>query len=173
MADRKEREGDERKQSGGFLGNLIDLVEKLTELAEKGEELSRSGNIQFPGGGTKKDLKGVYGFSVRTGIGGKGMRVEPFGNIGRDEKTGESVVQEIHEPMVDVFEEEDHVLVVAEMPGIEAEEISVDIKGDVMTIFGTGEERRYRKEVLLPGEYNPDGVKVSYRNGIAQIRCTR
>ena len=51
------------------------------------------------------------------------MKVEPFGNVRKDERTGRATVREVMEPPVDVFEEADHVLVVAEMPGVGAEDV--------------------------------------------------
>ncbi len=68
-----------------------------------------------------KEVKGIYGFTVKVGLGDDGPRIEPFGNIRKDRESGHTVVQEVREPVVDVFEEEDHVLVVAEMPGVSVE----------------------------------------------------
>ena len=45
------------------------------------------------------------------------IKVEPFGNVTKDKESGRTVVHEVREPLVDVFEEDDHVLVIAEMPG--------------------------------------------------------
>ena len=44
------------------------------------------------------------------------------------------MVHELREPLVDVFEEENHVLIVAEMPGIEAEDVEVEIQDDILTL---------------------------------------
>lgn len=154
-----------------MLGGLVDLVEKLGDLAEKGEKLSRSGSVRMGKGSSGKDLRAVYGFSVKTGMGGDEVKVEPFGNVRRDRKTGESVVQEVHEPLTDVFEEEDHLLIVAEMPGIDAEDIRLEIHGDVLTLSAEGEERKYRKEILLPREVHEEDLSVTSRNGIVRIVC--
>jgi HSP20 family protein len=175
-----EKKKDDEKESSrkglggiaGLFGGLTELVEKLGELAEKSEELSKLGDTQLKGG-QGKDLKAVYGFSLKTNIGGKGVKVEPFGNVRKDRSTGESVVQEIHEPLVDVFEEEDHVLVLAEMPGVDAEDIQVNLVDDILTLSAEGEDRRYRKEVLLPGVFDRDKMTVSSRNGIVKIQCMK
>src|ERR1019366_3123885 len=106
---------------GGILKGLGDLVEKLGDLAEKGETLSRSG--EFSAG---KGLRGVYGFSAKGLPGSEGFKVEPFGNIARDNETGPPVVGEAREPVVDVFEEAGHVLVVAEMAGIGSGDVKVE-----------------------------------------------
>ena len=166
----KQSGGKERMEFGFGLGGILkglgDLVEKLGDIAEKGEELSKAGELDL--GGKTKGMKAVYGFTVRTGLGGKGVHVEPFGNVRKDETTGESMVQEIREPMVDIFEEEDHVLVVAEMPGIGAEDIQLDLKDDIMTLRAQKGDKKYRKEILLPGSFERDKMTFSCNNGVVE-----
>ncbi len=155
----------------GIFKGLADLLEKLVgDFAEKGEDLSETGEIHWKH--KDKDLKGVCGFSVKVGIGGERIKVEPFGNIRRDEESGQTVVQEIHEPVVDVFEEEDHTLVVAEMPGIGAEDVQLQVKDDLLTIYAERGEKKYRKEVLLPRSYPRKKMTISCNNGILEIKCT-
>ena len=153
----------------GMIGGLTDLIEKLGELAEKGEKLSKTREFEWSSGG--KERKGVFGFSVKSVLGGDEIKVEPFGNIRRDEKSGEAVVEEIREPVVDVFEEEDHTIVVAEMPGIAAEDVQLEAKDDVLTIRAERGDMKYGKEVLLPHCYPRDKMEVSCNNGILEIRC--
>ncbi|MFH1293178.1 MAG: Hsp20/alpha crystallin family protein, partial [Pseudomonadota bacterium] len=141
---KKESRDRGRQVQGGFEGILkgfTDLVEKLGELGEKGEEQSRTGEIHWKG--KEKDLKGVYGFSVKVGLGGEGVKVEPFGNIHKDEMSGKSVVHEVREPIVDIFEEEDSTLVVAEMPGISVEDVRLDVKDDLLTIYAEKGDKKY------------------------------
>jgi HSP20 family protein len=169
----KKTDGKRGRPAGGnfegILRGFSELVEKLGELAEKGEELSRTGEFTWPG--KQKELKGVYGFSVKVGLGDQGIRIEPFGNIRKDEATGKSVVQEIREPMVDIFEEEDHVLLVAEMPGIGAEEVRLEVQDDVLTISAEKGDKKYRKEVLLPHPYAREKMQISCNNGMVEIKC--
>jgi len=171
MTRRKDTTKDE-KDGGleGILKGFSSILEKLGDLAETGEQLSRTGEIEFGKGG---QFKGVYGFSVKVGAGGEGLKVEPFGNIKKDKKTGKSVVQEIREPLVDIFEEPDHVLIVAEMPGIEAEDIRLDIREDILTLTAENKDKKYCKEILLPGNFSPDKLTVACKNGVAEIRCNR
>ncbi len=163
-------EKDREKGAGGGLGGILqglaDLVEKLGGLAEKVEEGKAEGEMG-------KEVRGVYGFSIRVGLGGEGVRVESFGNIQKDEATGEPRVQETREPMVDVFEEEDHTLVVAEMPGVGAEDIRLDFRGNSLTLSAERGQKKYRKEVLLSGDLDPGQVTVSCHNGVVEIRCLK
>lgn len=167
--DGKPSEGGLDVGLGGILKGLGSLVEKLGELAETGRELSKTGEIL----GTGKDVKGIYGFTVKVGLGGEGVKVEPFGNIRRDAESGRSVVQEIREPAVDVFEEPDHVLVVAELPGIDAGDVRLEVKDDLLTIVAEKGEKKYRKEVLLPGSFPREKMQVSCANGVLEVRCVK
>jgi HSP20 family protein len=145
------------------IGSFLDL---LSDMMEKGEtEVRREGELGLAG---RKGMKAVYGFSVR--LGGEGQpRVEPFGNVRREKGKG-PVVEEVREPMADVFDEKETVVVVAELPGINEKDITVELRDDILTIAaGTG-ERKYYKEVLLEAPVTSDGLTRSYRNGILEIR---
>jgi len=138
------------------LGNLIDLASKLSE-----EGVERKGEIT----GLPKGAKGVYGFSIRT-LAGKPV-IESFGNI-RETAKG-PVVEEVREPMIDVFDEENRILVIAELPGVSESEIKVEITGDILNLTASDRDRKYAKEILLPSKVNPDSVKTAYKNGILEI----
>jgi HSP20 family protein len=155
---------------GGILKGLADLVETLGELTETGQEISRTGEIHGPDSG--KNVRGIYGFNVKFGLEGDKVRVEPFGNIRRDKKTGQSAVQEIREPVVDVFEEEDYTLVIAEMPGISAQDVRLDVKDDLLTISAEKGDKKYSKEVLLPRNYSKEKMLIACNNGILEIKCS-
>lgn len=165
-----------RRQRGsvdGLLGGLANLVQKLGELAEKGEQLKREGNFDIQGEG--KNFKGVYGFTVRSGIGGDKdeVKVEPFGNFKRDKKTGQSVVQEVREPVIDVFDEPDYVLLVAEMPGVAAAEVQADVVDDILTLRAGEGERSYYKEVVLPAHCLSDTLSITCNNGVVEIKVSK
>jgi HSP20 family protein len=168
---RKERtsQGGAEGGLGGILKGLGELVEKLGELAETGRQLSKTGEIRGPG----KDLKGIYGFTVKVGLGNEVPTLEPFGNIRRDIKSGRTEVQEVREPMVDVFEEEDHLLVVAELPGIGKEDVRIEAKDDVLTISAEHGDKKYRKEVLLPRSVSKEKMQISCNNGVLEIKCLK
>jgi HSP20 family protein len=154
---------------GGMLRGLGDLVEKLGELAETGQEFSKTGEIGGPG----RKPRGIYGFSVKVGLGDDGPRIEPFGNIRRDDKSGRTEVQEVREPMVDVFEEDDYLLVVAELPGIAKEDVRVEVRDDVLTIAAEKGDKKYRKEILLPRSVSKQKMQVACNNGILEIKCLK
>lgn len=158
---------------GRILNGLTDIAEKLNELSETGETLSKKGEFTFPS--KEGGIKGVYGFTLRTGLGGRDDRiqVEPFGNIRKDKETGQVVVQEIHEPLIDVFEDENATTLIAEMPGVGPEDIRIEVRDDVLIICARKGEKKYQKEVLLRHSLSMERISVTCNNGIVTIRCEK
>lgn len=146
------------------LGNLIDLAGKVSE---EGKEFSKGGTFKVPGG---KEMKGVYGFSIRTLAGGK-PSIQRFGNIVKETPKG-PVVEDVREPMVDIFDEKNRIKVIAEMPGVEQDEVMTEVKGDILVIKSTG-AKRYAKEILLPAKVKEASLKSTYRNGIMEIELEK
>jgi HSP20 family protein len=165
--------GREREKSsggvdlGGLFRSLGGFVGLLSELAEEGGELiHRSGEI----GDERKGVKAVYGFSVRVGGGGK-PHIERFGNVKDDGER--AVVEEAREPMIDVFDEEDHLLAIAELPGVDVREIRYEVKDDILSLHAEHGERKYKKEVLLPCAADAKGASSSYRNGLFELKLPK
>ena len=167
---------DKKKESefefGLFgLGGLFKGIDKLVELAgqlkEEGE-IRKEGNIDLEH--LKKGMKGVYGFTIKSAVGG-GSKVETFGNI---KKTPEGPkVEEEREPITDIFDEQNELVIIAEMPGIAEEDITVDLKEDILEISASNEGRKYRKELLLPVKGTKEKLTTKYNNGILEIRIKK
>jgi HSP20 family protein len=172
MAGKKKKRASQRRAERtleAVLKTLADLVERFRELAESRPALPKTKKIH----GAGKERKGIYGFTVKVGLGDEGPTLEPFGNIRRDPKSGRTAVQEVREPLVDIFEEDDHLLLEAELPGIREEDVRIAAKDDVLTISAERGDRKYRKEVLFPGDLPPQKMQVSCREGILEIRCPK
>ena len=160
---------------GGLFGleNLFGLigraVEQLGEAAQKMEdgEYQKQGEFDVKGLGEK--ARGVYGVSVKMGLGGK-PTVQSFGNIHPTAKGPE--VADVREPMVDVYDEEKEVLVIAELPGAQGPEIAVAVKNRKLTIEAKG-SHRYAKTVDLPAKVNPEPLRKVYRNGLLEVRFAK
>ena len=171
MAKEKKKKEEETGFNFG-IGGLFKGIEKLVDLAadlkEAGGEIKKEGEIDLSH--LKKGMKGVFGFSVKTMEGGRPV-VEPFGNIRKTPKGPK--VEEEREPITDVFNEKDEVVVIAEMPGISEEGISLELKGDILEIKAVGKDRKYHKEVLLPAKAKPETLESSYKNGILEIKIKK
>ncbi len=172
----EKKKNDEQDNDANFdflgIGGLFKGIEKLVDLAGKLEEsgaIRKEGEINLDH--LKKGMKGVYGFTVKSAAGGGKPKVETFGNI---RKTPEGPkVEEEREPMTDVFDEKEEIIIIAEMPGIEVNDIKIDLKDDILDISATGKIRKYHKELLLSVKAELKNLNFNYNNGILEIRIKK
>ncbi|MBN2229557.1 MAG: Hsp20/alpha crystallin family protein [Candidatus Thorarchaeota archaeon] len=109
----------------------------------------------------------LFGFSVNIGPDGKPI-MKRFGN----KPSGESD-EHLLEPLVDIVEEDGEIVVVAEVPGVERDEIKVRIKGTTLTIHADNPDRPYHKEIELPSKVKKDEAKSAIRNGVLEVRLKK
>jgi HSP20 family protein len=92
-------------------------------------------------------------------------------------------------PAVDVYEEKDDIVVKAELPGMEKDNIEVNLSGRRLTLKGekrqeeeVKKEGYYRSErsygsfvrtLELPREVQTDKVKADFKNGVLIIRLPK
>ena len=90
---------------------------------------------------------------------------------------------------VDVFDDDDKVIVRIEAPGMRREDFNVELHGDVLTVWGEKQfdheatRGRYsvvqcaygsfRREVALPVSVKPDKTRASYRDGVLRIELPK
>ncbi|MGQ4874041.1 MAG: archaeal heat shock protein Hsp20 [Promethearchaeia archaeon] len=121
---------------------------------------------------SKLGIKGpfVYGFNITIGPDGK-PTIDSFGTLKPKVEEGETSIRETREPLVEVNEDKDHVIVIAEMPGITKEDIEIKATSRSLTISAKSEEfgRNYYKEIDLPAAINSNKAKARYQNGILEI----
>ncbi|HEX7031583.1 MAG TPA: archaeal heat shock protein Hsp20 [Nitrososphaera sp.] len=112
----------------------------------------------------------VYGYSVKIGPDGK-PEVRKFGNIDAFPNLlgGGLSVKEVREPLVDVIRGTDEIRVVAEVPGVNKENLRVTADENSVTIESVTGQPRYHKRVELPETVNPETAKSTYKNGILEI----
>jgi len=72
----------------------------------------------------------------------------------------------------DIFDEEDHIKIVAEIPGVDENDIDSNLQGDKLTISVDIPNHKYHQELKLPCE--PKGkLEKSYKNGILELKITK
>src|SRR5262245_41848031 len=166
------KDGIEVEIGGLFstLGNAVDLLGRLAEAGTKHVQQRDDLTVEP----LDDEAHGVYGLSIRTGRGGAGGagtdNVEPLRNI--HAATEGVVADDVREPLVDVFDEGTEIVITAELPGAREDEITIEQRDSVLAISSSG-ERRYAKEVLLPGAIDGSSVKKKYNNGVLQIRARK
>jgi HSP20 family protein len=156
---------------GGVFRGLSDLLQIAIELAERMPDTESSvSEVQRTGeAGSPKGLHAVYGVSVR--VGGRGAPVvAQFGNV-RQNAANEPVIDEEREPMVDVLDEVDYYIVIAELPGVAAEAVEWSLRGDrVLAVRAASEVRKYVRDIPLTEPVARDRAVSCFENGMLQVK---
>jgi len=69
----------------------------------------------------------------------------------------------------DVYEEDDRLRVVADLPGVEKDAIDLKCDGEHLTIDAAGTQREYHDRVDLPARVDEHSADASYNNGILEV----
>ncbi|MBY8982185.1 MAG: Hsp20/alpha crystallin family protein [Candidatus Lokiarchaeota archaeon] len=116
----------------------------------------------------------VYGFNVNFDAGGR-PTIDSFGNI-KPEAHGSPKVDDVREPLVEITEEEDQIILIAEMPGVIKEDIEIKSTTQTLTISTKNKNftgHSYYKEIDLPSAINSNYAKARYQNGILEIKLKK
>ena len=92
-------------------------------------------------------------------------------------------------PQVDIFENENGFVIHADLPGVEKQDVSVEVKENVLTISGERKEdgpaqessyyRRERSYGTFQRSFSlrtmiaPDKIKASFKNGVLKVEIPR
>lgn len=114
------------------------------------------------------------------------MRFSPASDL--DRFFGEALlpfVAQGYAPAVDMYQDNDNLVVETSLPGIDAERIDISVENDVLTISGETEEKKevkrehyYRKEmrcgafsrsVILPFAVKGDMASAEYEKGVLRV----
>ncbi|WP_158292382.1 Hsp20/alpha crystallin family protein [Paracraurococcus ruber] len=120
------------------------------------------------------ERKLVFGYSLK--VGPLGAEAEPFGHVApraRADGGREAGSPAAREPITDVFEEADAILVIAEVPGAEAERVTATLDADGALLIDCAGPQAYRKRIPLPAKVDGAGLAMACRNGILEIRLPR
>ena len=154
-----------------FFSDMEEMMEKeFGELSKRApRELIRERTLPD---GTKVKQWGpfVYGYSVTVGPDGK-PQIREFGNIKPETRLGRPQVsiREQREPLIDVMETDGEVRVIAELPGVEKEDIKLHGTENTLTISVDTLGRKYYKEVELPSDVDPKQADSTYKNGVLEV----
>jgi len=124
---------------------------------------------------TRKHLS----FGSRTLLKGASRAVRPLGWLNARNKVKPSLLPWMisaikeREPIVDIFEEEDHVMVLTELPYVNEKDINIKVEKNALTISADNAQKNYVKKVMLPTPVRKDTVKSTYRNNILEVRLEK
>ena len=78
--------------------------------------------------------------------------------------------RELQEPIVDVFEESDHLLVFAILPGVDPSNVKLSLIDDLLILSSAAPSPVHRKEVPLPAVFDQNCMTRASRDGVLEVR---
>ena len=156
---------------GGVFRGLSDLLQIAIELAGRMPEEAPPVAVEQKGeAGSPQGLHAVYGVSVRVGGRGGPPVVAHFGNV-RQNAANEPVIDEQREPMVDVLDEVEYYIVIAELPGVAAEAVEWSLRGDrVLVVRAASDVRKYLREIPFSEPVVRERAVSCFENGMLQVK---
>ncbi|MDG6228893.1 MAG: Hsp20/alpha crystallin family protein [Candidatus Thermoplasmatota archaeon] len=110
----------------------------------------------------------VHGYKLYVGPDGK-PHLEDFGNKPVQSEEGQPSISEEREPLTDVIDCGEAVSVTVEIPGVEKEDIDLNVTEDELEITVDTPQRKYHKIVNLPADVMPKTTKATYKNGVLDV----
>jgi HSP20 family protein len=110
----------------------------------------------------------IYGWTYYVGPDGK-PHYQEYNNAERIPTNQKPQIQEKNEPFIDVIDSDKEIYITAEIPGIEKENINVELTKDSLILNVKHPERGFNKEINLPAEINKKPVEAKYNNGVLSI----
>ena len=111
---------------------------------------------------------------------------EPFFRSGRED---DELSMGAWHPAVDMFDNDDKIVIKAELPGMKKNDFSVDVKDRVLTLSGernydneVKEENYYRRERTygrfkrafhLPADVDADNIKAEFKDGVLRVEIPK
>jgi HSP20 family molecular chaperone IbpA len=77
------------------------------------------------------------------------------------------------EPLIDVLQEKDEVIVVAEFAGFNRENLRIHLRNQRLTLSAEALNRKYHKSLNLPTGVIPNSIRTAYKNGVLEIRLKK
>lgn len=91
----------------------------------------------------------------------------------RGTKTLKKAVWKDPEPLIDIFQEKDSMVVVAELKGFKKENIKTHAEKQRLVLSAKAQGRKYYKSLNLPKGVIPETMGITYKNGVLEIRLKK
>ena len=163
---------DERKNNRKDPFDFFGFDDEFEQMFRRMERMWESAFRDFDFDNLEPGKPFVHGFNIRVDSDGK-PKIEEFGNRPKKIDDGKTIISEEREPLTDIIEEDDDVAITVEIPGVNKEDINLNVTDSYLDINVDSPNRKYQKSIDLPCAVLPDTTKATYKNGILDIVIKR
>ncbi len=76
-------------------------------------------------------------------------------------------------PLIDIFQENNWITIVAEIAGFNKESFKINVKDQKITLSAKSKDRRYYKSLNLPKVVIPSDIHTTFKNGVLEIKLKK
>jgi HSP20 family molecular chaperone IbpA len=76
-------------------------------------------------------------------------------------------------PLIDIFQENNWITIIAEIAGFNKESFKISVKDQKITLSAKSKERRYYKSLNLPKVVIPSDIHTTFKNGVLEIKLKK
>jgi HSP20 family molecular chaperone IbpA len=76
-------------------------------------------------------------------------------------------------PLIDMFQDQNWVTIVAEIAGFNQDTFKISVKDQKLTLSAKAKDRRYYKSLNLPKVVIPTVAHTSFKNGVLEIKLKK
>ncbi len=76
-------------------------------------------------------------------------------------------------PLIDIFQENNWITIVAEIAGFNKESFKINVKDQKITLSAKAKDRRYYKSLNLPKVVIPNDIHTTFKNGVLEIKLKK
>jgi HSP20 family protein len=80
---------------------------------------------------------------------------------------------EEQKPLIDIFQENNTITIVAEIVGFNKESLKINVKDQKLTLSAKSKDRRYYKSLNLPTVVIPNAMHTKFKNGVLEIKLKK
>ena len=81
--------------------------------------------------------------------------------------------QQEPKPLIDIFQDNSNITVVAEIAGFNKDTVKIDVQNQKITLSAKSKDRRYYKSLNLPKVVIPDAMHTKFKNGVLEIKLKK
>lgn len=155
-----------------WLGSSLfeEMDREFAEAEDMMSRMFRTVRDTAPSTGTLTEFPYYYGYQITVGPDGR-PRIKEFGNV-KPATKGLVEQRGAREPLVDsVLDEKGNILrITAEMPGINKEDIQLNVKDQYVTIHAEKGDKKYHTDIPVSVDLDESSTKTSYSNGILELK---
>ena len=76
-------------------------------------------------------------------------------------------------PLIDIFQENNWIIIIAQIAGFNKETLKINVKDQKLTLSAKAKDRKYYKSLNLPKVVIPNVMHTTYKNGVLEIKLKK